>query len=190
MAPPSTRASQMPPCRYAGRPPLASDRLAALPDGTLVYRLKHRWRDGATHLLFEPVELPRRLAALVPAPRTHLVKYHGVLGPCAGRRDRVGPATAMHAGGESSASGVRHTMSCASLEGPPLAAVDGETPGRRSATASGRLPARPRPSAPPAPSASRTARREPHPRRRPTSADAGFGDGIALTAEDSARDLH
>ena len=41
--------------------------------------------------LFEPLELIERLAALVPAPRTHLVKYRGVLAPCAGWRDRVIP---------------------------------------------------------------------------------------------------
>jgi hypothetical protein len=55
----------------------------------LLYRPKRRWRDGTTHILFEPVELIERLAALVPAPRTHLLKYHGVLAPCASWRARV-----------------------------------------------------------------------------------------------------
>ena len=63
-------------CRYAARPPLATDRLESLSDGALLYRLKRRWRDGTTAILFEPLELIERLAALIPAPRTHLVKYY------------------------------------------------------------------------------------------------------------------
>ncbi len=38
-----------------------------------------RWRDGTTHVAFEPVDFVARLAALVPPPRFHLVRYHGVL---------------------------------------------------------------------------------------------------------------
>jgi len=60
-------------------------------DGRLLYRLKHRWRDGTTHVVFEPQELVEKLAALVPPPRFHLVRYHGVLGPCASERDRIVP---------------------------------------------------------------------------------------------------
>lgn len=43
-------------CRYAGRPPVATERLTALPDGKLRYRLKRRWRDGTTHTIFVPLE--------------------------------------------------------------------------------------------------------------------------------------
>lgn len=39
---------------------------------------KHRWRDGTSHVVFEPAELVERLAALVPPPRVHLVRYHGI----------------------------------------------------------------------------------------------------------------
>lgn len=60
-------------------------------DGRLLYRLKHRWRDGTTHVVFEPQELVEKLAALVPPPRFHLVRYHGILGPCASGWDRVVP---------------------------------------------------------------------------------------------------
>jgi hypothetical protein len=79
-------------CRYVARPPVATERLSRLEDGRLLYRLKHRWRDGTTHVIFEPGELLERLAALVPPPRFHLVRYHGILGPCASERDRVVPA--------------------------------------------------------------------------------------------------
>jgi hypothetical protein len=78
-------------CRYAARPPVATERLFRLDDGRLLYRLKRRWRDGTTHVVFEPIELVEKLAALVPAPRFHLVRYHGILGPCASERDRVLP---------------------------------------------------------------------------------------------------
>jgi hypothetical protein len=76
-------------CRYVARPPVATERLSRLVDGRLLYRLKHRWRDGTTHVVFEPQELVEKLAALVPPPRFHLVRYHGILGPCASERGRV-----------------------------------------------------------------------------------------------------
>ncbi len=78
-------------CRYGGRPPVATERLERLEDGCLIYRLRHRWRDGTTQIVFEPHELLERLVPLIPAPRAHLVRYHGVLAPCAGWRDRVVP---------------------------------------------------------------------------------------------------
>ncbi len=78
-------------CRYVARPPVATERLSRTEDGRLLYRLKHRWRDGTTHVVFEPQELVEKLAALVPPPRFHLLRYHGVLGPCASERDRVVP---------------------------------------------------------------------------------------------------
>jgi hypothetical protein len=78
-------------CRYVARPPVATERLSRMEDGRLLYRLKHRWRDGTTHVVFEPQELVEKLAALVPPPRFHLVRYHGILGPCASERDRVVP---------------------------------------------------------------------------------------------------
>jgi hypothetical protein len=78
-------------CRYAGRPPVATERLSVLPDGRLLYRLKRRWRDGTTHMIFEPLELVEKLAALVPPPRFHLIRYHGVLAPSAAFRAMVVP---------------------------------------------------------------------------------------------------
>jgi hypothetical protein len=85
-------------CRYVARPPVATERLSRLEDGRLLYRLKHRWRDGTTHVVFEPQELVEKLAALVPPPRFHLVRYHGILGPCASERDRIVPGSATAAG--------------------------------------------------------------------------------------------
>jgi hypothetical protein len=76
--------------RYMARPPLATDRLEEMPDGRLLYRLRHQWRDGTADIVFSPEELLQRLVPLIPAPGAHLVRYHGVLAPCAWR-DRVVP---------------------------------------------------------------------------------------------------
>ena len=91
--------------RHAGRPPLASERLSLLPDGRLLYRLKHRWHDGTTHVIYEPLELMERLAALVPPPRFNLTRYSGVLASASAFRPLLVPqeearAPAGHAGCE------------------------------------------------------------------------------------------
>ena len=81
-------------CKYVSRPPLAVDRLEQLPDGRLSYQLKSAWQNGATHVIFEPLELLARLSALVPAPRVNLIRYYGVLGPAAKWRASIVPAVA------------------------------------------------------------------------------------------------
>ena len=78
-------------CRYVARPPLALDRLEELPDRRLSYRLKTPWRDGTTHVVMERRELLERLTPLIPPPRAHQVRYHGILAPCASGRDRIVP---------------------------------------------------------------------------------------------------
>jgi hypothetical protein len=60
-------------------------------DGRLLYELRHRWRDGTTHVAFEPSELIDRLAALIPPPRFHTVRYHGVLASRSKHRAAVVP---------------------------------------------------------------------------------------------------
>ena len=77
--------------RYASRPPLSNERLSLLPDGKLLYRLKRRWRDGTTHVIYEPMELMERLAALVPPPRFNVTRYSGVLAPAATFRALIVP---------------------------------------------------------------------------------------------------
>ena len=56
-----------------------------------VYRLKKKWRDGTSHIIFQPLELMERLAALVPAPRFNMIRYSGVLAPSAEWRRRIIP---------------------------------------------------------------------------------------------------
>ena len=91
-------------CRYVARPPLANERLEEHPDGRLALRLKTRWRDGTSHILMERSELIDRLVPLIPPPRAHQLRYHGILAPCASRRDWVVPATAPVPSVEASAS--------------------------------------------------------------------------------------
>jgi hypothetical protein len=76
-------------CRYLLRPPLAQERLRRRADGQVLVELRKAWRDGTTPLLLEPTELLERLAALTPRPEVHLLLYHGVLAPHAGRRRQV-----------------------------------------------------------------------------------------------------
>jgi hypothetical protein len=56
-----------------------------------VLELKTPYRDGATHLLFSPLEFLQRLAALVPRPRLNLIRFHGVLAPNAKWRAQIVP---------------------------------------------------------------------------------------------------
>jgi len=78
-------------CRYLARPPIANGRLRELPDGRLALRFKQAWRDGTTHIVFTPRELIEKLIPLIPRPRCHLVRYHGILGPAAKDRAKVVP---------------------------------------------------------------------------------------------------
>jgi hypothetical protein len=78
-------------CRYGARPPLASSRLSALPDGRLLYCLKKAHAGSAVHLVFSPVDFLAKLAAIVPPPRIHLVRFHGVFAPNAKERPLVVP---------------------------------------------------------------------------------------------------
>ena len=75
--------------RYALRPPVAQDRLQLTDDGQVRLELRRPWADGTTHVLFNPVELLERLAALTPRPRINLVLYFGVLAPRAAWRSLV-----------------------------------------------------------------------------------------------------
>jgi hypothetical protein len=87
--PPNDRARLEHLCRYLLRPPLAQDRLRLRTDGCLAIKLKRGWRDGTTHLVFEPLEFLAKLAALTPRPEINLLLYQGVLAPNARWRRQV-----------------------------------------------------------------------------------------------------
>jgi hypothetical protein len=81
-------------CRYITRPAIANERLSVNREGNVVLKLKTAYRNGATHIVMTPMEFMQRLAALVPRPRLHLIRFHGVLAPNAKLRSQVVPAPA------------------------------------------------------------------------------------------------
>ena len=58
-------------------------------DDPILLTLKTPWADGTRHLLFAPMELLEKLAALTPRPRINLILDHGVLAPHARWRAQV-----------------------------------------------------------------------------------------------------
>ena len=81
-------------CPYIARPPIATERLELTPDGNVRYHFRKPWRKGTAYVDYSPLELIERLAVLVPAPRGHLLVYHGLLAPNAARRARIVPEPA------------------------------------------------------------------------------------------------
>ena len=87
---------------------IATKRLSVDDRDRVLYRYKHPFRDGSTHVVLEPLDfmfrmngMPRaqgcagaviaRLAALVPRPRLNLTRFHGVFAPNFKHRDRIVP---------------------------------------------------------------------------------------------------
>lgn len=60
-------------------------------------QLKSPYHDGTTHIVMEPLEFMQRLAALVPRPRLHLIRFHGVLAPNAKLRPAIIPSASRDA---------------------------------------------------------------------------------------------
>lgn len=87
------------------------ERLTEISHGQLVFELPPPRTDGATHLLLDPLELIEKLTLLIPPPRFHTLRFHGVLAPAAAWRSVVIPGRPE-----------------AEEEGPP-AAGPGEGPG-------------------------------------------------------------
>lgn len=59
-------------CRYISRPAVSEKRLALTANGQVRYELKTPYRNGTTHVIFEPLDFIAKLAALVPKPRVNL----------------------------------------------------------------------------------------------------------------------
>jgi len=79
-------------CRYTCRPPVSEKRLFLTARGDIGYTLKTPYRDGTTHVIFEPLDFIARLAALVPPPRLNLTRFHGMFAPNSPYRARITPA--------------------------------------------------------------------------------------------------
>ena len=78
-------------CRYVSRPAVSEKRLSLTHNGQVRYELKTPYRDGTTHVIFDPLDFIARLVALIPKPRVNLARYHGVFAPNSRWRDQVTP---------------------------------------------------------------------------------------------------
>ncbi|WP_274519433.1 transposase [Legionella cincinnatiensis] len=76
-------------CRYITRPAVSTQRMKFLPDGKIRYELKTPYKNGTTHVVFEPLDFIVRLVALVPKPRMHLTRFYGVFAPNSAYRATV-----------------------------------------------------------------------------------------------------
>jgi hypothetical protein len=78
-------------CRYITRPAVSTKRLSMTQNGSVRYELKTPWRNGTTHVIFEPLDFIARLVALVPRPRANLTRFHGEFAPNSNYRALVTP---------------------------------------------------------------------------------------------------
>jgi len=72
--------------RTIARPAISEKRSSLSPQGRVRCQLKTPWKNGTTHVEFEPVEFIAKLAALVPPQRAQLTRSHGVIAPNADLR--------------------------------------------------------------------------------------------------------
>jgi hypothetical protein len=79
-------------CRYITRPAISEKRLSISSQGKVRYELKTPWRNGTTHVEWDSVDFIAKLAALVPPPRAHLTRFHGVFAPNAALRAQLTPS--------------------------------------------------------------------------------------------------
>ena len=70
--------------RYMLRPKVANARLRKLSDGRV-----EPMHDGTRAIALTPSQLLRRLAAIVPPPRVHALRYFGALAPNAKLRPLI-----------------------------------------------------------------------------------------------------
>jgi hypothetical protein len=77
--------------RYTARGAVSLERLQAVANGDLVYTFTHPWSDGTMGIRLSPLELLEKLAALVPLPHVHLVRYGGCLAPHSHLRGAILP---------------------------------------------------------------------------------------------------
>jgi hypothetical protein len=81
-------------CKYVLRPAVAQERITHGPDGLVRISLKKAFADGTVAVDMDPLSLLCRLAASVPPPKLHTVRYAGVLAPASKLRSRIVPKVA------------------------------------------------------------------------------------------------
>jgi hypothetical protein len=77
--------------RSTARGALSLERLEQDVNGDLMYRFNRPWSDGTTGIKLSPLELLEKLAAFVPLPRAHLVRYGGCVAPHSTLRPAIIP---------------------------------------------------------------------------------------------------
>jgi hypothetical protein len=78
-------------CRGITRLALANECVRTHAAGQVVPKLKTAWRDGSIHSVMPRLQPMHRLAAWVPRPRRHVIRFPGVLAPNAKLRVLVVP---------------------------------------------------------------------------------------------------
>jgi hypothetical protein len=76
-------------CRYISRPAISEQRLSMTDHGKVRYELKTPYREGTTHVFFDPLDFIGKLSALIPPPRLNLTRFFGVFAPNSNLRARV-----------------------------------------------------------------------------------------------------
>ena len=101
-------------CRCITRPALSDGRAQVNAAGQMELRLNTHWRDATVHLVMSPLEFMQRLAALVPWPRLHLIRFHGVLAPNTKLRALVVPE------GSAQPEGASEAVAATACEAEPI----------------------------------------------------------------------
>jgi hypothetical protein len=57
--------------------------------GKVRYELKTPYRDGTSHIFFEPIDFIGKLTALIPPPRLNLTRFYGVFASNSNLRAQV-----------------------------------------------------------------------------------------------------
>src|SRR5437870_8013838 len=83
--------SAEPDAMKVARPVLNGRDEETCPTGKCALSLPNPWSDGTTGIRLSPLELVEKLAALVPLPRVHLVRYGGCLAPHSRLRGAITP---------------------------------------------------------------------------------------------------
>ena len=73
----------------------SEERLSLNAQGQVVYKLKTAYRNGTTHIVLSPLDFLSRLASLVPRPRVHLIRFHGVFAPHCKYRSLIIPQSVL-----------------------------------------------------------------------------------------------
>ena len=105
-------------CRYIARPPLSLERLESHSDGRVRIRFKSAWKDGTHSVLLDPLDFISRLCALIPPPRFHMLRYHGVLAGHSRDRAEVVPSETVTQP-ETSADLLQLVLPAAAFQPPP-----------------------------------------------------------------------